>query len=87
VLEIARLYAVQHAIGKGVGSALMSECIRFAEQLKKKTICLAVWEKNEQAIKFYLKWGFEKTGEEDFILGDDVQRDWTMEKNMACAQG
>jgi hypothetical protein len=33
-------------------------------------------------IEFYIKWGFEKFAEQDFILGNDVQRDWLMKKTL-----
>lgn len=79
-IEIARIYAVQHAIGTGVGSALMQRCIELAKAMKKRSIWLGVWEKNERAIAFYRKWGFERFGTHDFVLGNDVQTDWMMRK-------
>jgi ribosomal protein S18 acetylase RimI-like enzyme len=77
-IEIARIYATTSSIGKGVGSALMKECIAIAKEKGKQVIWLGVWEKNQLAIDFYLRWGFEKFGEHDFILGKDVQTDWLM---------
>lgn len=79
-LEIARIYAVKEVIGKGVGSALMSHSLAIAEQKHKRWAWLGVWEKNQRAIGFYKKWGFEKFDEHTFILGYDVQRDWLMKK-------
>jgi diamine N-acetyltransferase len=79
-IEIARIYAVQSMIGKGIGNALMKKCIDIAYETGKRVIWLGVWEKNERAIQFYVRWGFEKFGEHDFVLGDDVQRDWLMKK-------
>ena len=79
-IEIARIYAVQSGIGKGIGSALMKKCIDIAYEMGKRVIWLGVWEKNERAIDFYIRWGFEKFGEHDFVLGNDVQRDWMMKK-------
>ena len=79
-IEIARIYAVQSGIGKGIGSALMKKCIDIAFEMGKRVIWLGVWEKNERAISFYERWGFEKFGEHDFVLGSDVQRDWMMKK-------
>jgi ribosomal protein S18 acetylase RimI-like enzyme len=82
-LEIARLYAVKAMTGKGVGKALMQACIDLAAAKKKRQIWLGVWEANERAIQFYTAWGFEKVGEHDFVLGNDVQRDWIMQKNLS----
>ncbi len=44
-LEIARIYAVQKSIGKGVGSALMQACIDLARQKNAPVIWLGVWER------------------------------------------
>lgn len=79
-LEIARLYAVTSMIGKGVGKALMQACINIAKTRGKEVIWLGVWERNQRAIAFYQKWGFEKFDEWNFLLGKDVQRDWLMKK-------
>lgn len=80
VLEISRLYARTSFIGKGIGKALMDIAIAEAQQLQKKYLWLGVWENNHRAIDFYKKFGFEKFSEHDFILGNDIQRDWVMKK-------
>ena len=81
-LEIARLYAMTNQIGKGVGSQLMQACLQIAKKKNKDWLWLGVWEKNQRAIDFYTKWGFEKFDETDFLLGDDMQRDWLMKKKV-----
>jgi diamine N-acetyltransferase len=81
-IEIARIYAVQSMIGKGIGNALLKKCIETAYEMGKRIIWLGVWEKNDRAISFYNKWGFEKFDEHDFVLGNDVQRDWLMKKTL-----
>lgn len=81
-IEIARIYAMSNQIGKGVGSILMQSCIDIAKQRCKDFLWLGVWEKNQRAIDFYTRWGFEKFDETDFILGDDLQRDWLMKKEI-----
>lgn len=81
-LEIARLYAVKSMIGQGVGKALMQKSIDVAKAKGKEIIWLGVWEKNQRAIAFYTKWGFEKFDEHDFLLGNDLQRDWLMKKHL-----
>jgi ribosomal protein S18 acetylase RimI-like enzyme len=81
-IEIARIYAVQHSLGKGIGSTLMQNCIDMAKELNKEIIWLGVWEHNRRAIDFYTKWGFEKFAEHDFVLGNDVQRDWLMKRSL-----
>ena len=79
-MEIARIYIRQNCIGKGIGKALMSCVISFAQAQQKNAVWLGVWEHNQRAIDFYRSFGFTKFGEHDFLLGDDVQRDWLMVK-------
>ncbi len=81
-IEISRLYARTSFIGKGIGKALMDAAIETAKELQKEYIWLGVWEHNHRAIGFYKKYGFEKFSEHDFILGNDVQRDWVMKKEI-----
>ena len=77
-IEICRLYALTSFIGKGVGKALMLAAITQAKQLHKEILWLGVWKYNQRAARFYTAFGFEKFTEQDFLLGDDVQRDWVM---------
>jgi ribosomal protein S18 acetylase RimI-like enzyme len=81
-MEIARIYAMKRMIGKGIGSKLMQASLDEASKKQKEIVWLGVWEKNQRAIDFYIKWGFEKFDETDFILGDDVQRDWLMKRKL-----
>jgi diamine N-acetyltransferase len=84
-LEIARIYSVRHMIGKGVGKKLMQTCLEIAKQKKKNILWLGVWKENQRAIDFYTSWGFEIFGEHEFVLGDDVQMDWLMKKDINWA--
>ena len=81
-IEIARIYVVKEAIGKGVGGLLLERCIEIANERNEKIIWLGVWEHNPRAIAFYSKWGFEKFGSHPFMLGDDRQTDWYMRKTL-----
>jgi ribosomal protein S18 acetylase RimI-like enzyme len=81
-IEIARIYSIKKMIGKGIGKLLMQKSIDIAKQKQKQIIWLGVWEKNQRAIDFYHKWGFEKFGEQDFLLGTDLQTDLLMKKEL-----
>ncbi len=81
-LEIARLYAMPHMIGKGVGKLLMEKSLEIALEKKKDTVWLGVWKQNEKAINFYKAWGFTIFDECDFVLGNDLQKDWLMKKSL-----
>ena len=83
VLEIERLYAHKHYVGKRVGHLLMQTCIAYARKKNVRTLWLGVWENNTRAISFYQKNGFEKFGQHTFMLGDDSQTDWLMKKELS----
>lgn len=78
--EVRRLYSDAPWIGRGIGAALMSACLRTAVARECDVVWLDVWERNPRAIAFYRKWGFEVVGEADFVLGDDVQHDLLMSR-------
>lgn len=79
-MEIVRLYADQKWIGHGIGSQLMAESVETARQAGCDKVWLDVWDRNERAIAFYRRQGFEICGEQEFVLGDDVQHDWLMSR-------
>lgn len=79
-IEIVRLYAERGYHGRGVGAALMLECLRAAERRGARTIWLGVWEHNRRALAFYRKWGFTEVGSHEFRLGADIQTDVIMVK-------
>ena len=81
-IEISRLYAEQQVIGKGIGKALMLASIDFAREKGKDWIWLGVWEHNHRAIAFYKKMGFEPFDRHIFLLGQDVQYDWWMQRKL-----
>ena len=79
-IEVARIYAVQAAIGKGIGSTLIQKCIDIAREKNHHTIWLGVWEHNHAAQKFYERNGFVKVGNHQFVVGSDVQTDYLMKR-------
>lgn len=79
-VELERLYAHPQALGTGVGAALMERSLAEARAGGFETLWLGVWERNEQAIAFYERWGFVRSGEHVFTLGSDAQTDFIMER-------
>jgi len=77
-LEIERIYVRQQFQGKGYGKELMEFALERARSLKKKYAWLGVWEKNESAIAFYKKIGFQQAGKHTFKMGDEKQSDCIM---------
>ena len=81
-VELARLYALQAWIGRGIGAALMQSCLEEARNNGHDVIWLGVWEYNYRAQKFYARFGFVKCGEHIFQLGNDPQTDWLMQREI-----
>lgn len=79
-LEVERIYIRQAHKRRGFGNVLMQKAMDVAKTHDKRAIWLGVWEKNEQAIAFYEKNGFVKVGEHTFMMGDEAQTDYVMQK-------
>ncbi|MCC9137030.1 GNAT family N-acetyltransferase [Pontibacter silvestris] len=81
-LQISRLYLLQQWTGKGLGDMLMQLSLNIAQQHNHDVVWLTVWEHNTRAYRFYQKYGFREVGELEFILGQDVQRDLYMQREI-----
>jgi ribosomal protein S18 acetylase RimI-like enzyme len=77
-LELHRLYITRGFIRKKVGSIFMEQAIGYAQANGFDILWLGVWEKNERALAFYKKWGFEQFSAHTFMLGNDAQTDLMM---------
>jgi hypothetical protein len=77
-LEIERIYVLEKFQGRRVGQILFQKAVEIAQSHQKDFIWLGVWEKNEKAIQFYLKNGFEVFDKHIFKLGVDLQTDLLM---------
>ena len=81
-VELFRFYIDKEWHGKGIAQPMMNECVNIARSLGGRTICLSVWLENPRAIRFYEKIGFRKEGTQPYILGNDVQTDWVMVRDV-----
>lgn len=82
MLEIERIYIRNKFQGYGLGKYLLTEAMKIAEECAKTRIWLGVWEKNINALGFYKKMGFVKTGAHSFYMGDEEQTDYIMIKTL-----
>ncbi|QCR23521.1 GNAT family N-acetyltransferase [Pontibacter sp. SGAir0037] len=81
-IQISRLYTLAQWTGCGLGDKLMQYCLEKGKQQGHDVIWLTVWEHNERAKRFYRKYNFTEAGELDFVLGEDVQRDLYMQREL-----
>lgn len=81
-LEIHRIYVLQEYHGKKVGQLFIDEILKIVQQKPVEYIWLGVWEENHRAIGFYTKNGFIAFDKHVFTLGDDVQTDLLMKREL-----
>ncbi|HEU4879184.1 MAG TPA: GNAT family N-acetyltransferase [Gemmatimonadaceae bacterium] len=86
-IELFRFYVDKAWHGKGIAQPMMQACEAEARARGGKTICLSVWLENPRAIRFYEKTGFHTAGTQPYILGDDLQTDWVMVKDITTNIG
>jgi ribosomal protein S18 acetylase RimI-like enzyme len=65
-----------------IGQKLFEKAIEIAHEHHYRFIWLGVWEKNEKAIGFYIRNGFTVFDRHLFTLGDDVQTDLMMRRDL-----
>ncbi len=81
--EVNRFYVDPALHGRGIAAAMMSRLMDESRAIGARWIWLAVWSENPRAIAFYRKVGFEKIGEQVFVLGSDRQTDWVLGLDLA----
>lgn len=80
--KIHKIYILPRAQGKGVGKLLMLEIAERAQQQKNTVLSLNV-NRDNKAMHFYQKIGFQKVGEENISIGNGyMMEDAIMEKNL-----
>ena len=80
--KLHKIYILPQAQGKGVGKALVKAVENSAKANGNNKLALNVNRYNE-AVNFYLKLGFEKTGEEDINIGNGyLMEDFIMVKQL-----
>jgi diamine N-acetyltransferase len=81
-VELQRIYVASEWHGRGVAQEIMRETLAVAAGAHCDALWLGVWEHNHKAIAFYRKQGFRTVGEHEFMLGQEVQRDLVLFKQV-----
>ncbi|KAJ9603338.1 hypothetical protein H2200_012116 [Cladophialophora chaetospira] len=82
LIELQRLYVHPHHHGLGAGTLLARELESIARQQGFKYMWLGVWEENLKAQRVYEKLGYRRVGDHNFVMGDEVQTDWLLVKEL-----
>lgn len=73
--EIRRLYVLSEAQNRGVGTRLMKSSLAHPRLRDAPSIYLDVWERNDGAIRFYRRYGFEIVGSREFATASGAAAD------------
>ncbi|GLH66757.1 GNAT family N-acetyltransferase [Geothrix edaphica] len=81
-VELQRIYVLRAAQGGGRGAALMAEAVEMARAWGADVLWLGVWENNLKALAFYARTGFREVGDHVFQIGDQVDRDLILARDL-----
>jgi diamine N-acetyltransferase len=82
VFEIVRFYVDGAFQGRGVGAALMQQCVDETRRRGADTVWLQVWKEAPWAIGFYERMGFTVVGSAKFYFGEQIGDDHVMAKSV-----
>lgn len=66
--KLERLYLLKEFYDLKLGHHLLEKAIELSKAAGERGMWLDVWKKNERAIRFYEKQGFQPVGESHFVL-------------------
>lgn len=69
-IELKRLYVLARYQGGGHGARLMAQFLAWLDTPQRRTLWVGVWSENYGAQRFYARYGCEKMGTYDFVVGD-----------------
>lgn len=81
-MELERIYVLHDFQGNRIGEQLLAFTLKTAQEYQLDYVWLGVWEKNLKAITFYQRNGFEIIGSHPFQMGDDMQTDYLMKREL-----
>ncbi len=81
-ISISRVYVRKLYQGKQIGSVLLDQAIAIAKKEDYKTIWLGVWNQNYNALQLYERFGFERFGIYQFVMGSALSDDYLMMKKI-----
>lgn len=80
--EVGKLYVLHRFVGKGVGYKLLTTSEEMIKQKGFDKVNIEVYIKNERAITFYERQGYQKIGKIDFPIEENTYVNWVMTKKL-----
>lgn len=81
-LEIRRIYLLHRFHHKGLASALMVAATARARERGCRRLLLGVYSRNDAALAFYARMGFERIGERRFRVGENEYFDYVLGRTL-----
>lgn len=81
-IELKRIYVLARFYGTGLGKQLLETAMTEARSMAKTRMLLGVYNKNERAIAFYRKHGFEEIGTRQFQVGTGLYDDVILSRSL-----
>jgi len=81
-VELQRIYVLRAVQARGLGAALMRTALDQALAWGADALWLGVWEHNAKALAFYARHGFREAGDHAFRIGQQVDRDLILAKEL-----
>ena len=86
-LLLKRLYVDASWRGLGLAGRLLEEVLEECRKREVSRLRLTVYEKNERAIAFYKRSGFNVSGAATFNVGNEVQQDLELTMSVPLTRG
>ncbi|MBB4631795.1 GNAT family N-acetyltransferase [Sphingosinicella soli] len=78
--ELRQLYILKAWHGRGIAQTMMDWALDWANAGNWQDMYLSVWAENHRAQTVYAKYGFEKVGEFDFMVGAHADHEFLYRK-------
>ncbi len=82
-MELQRIYVLEKYKRRGLGKTLIEHSIALGRELGCSYIWLSVWKKNPSAVSFYEKMGFHQAGTRIFKMGEELQSDYLLRREIS----
>jgi ribosomal protein S18 acetylase RimI-like enzyme len=83
--ELKRLYLLSSAQGGGIGARMFERALEWLEREGPRAVWISVWSENYGAQRLYARYGFQKVGEYDFIVGEQRDHEFIFHRKAGAA--
>ncbi|MGH8081919.1 MAG: GNAT family N-acetyltransferase [Lysobacter sp.] len=80
--EIKDLFVLREMQNGGWGGRLFETALRWLERDGPRTLWIGVWSENYGGLRFYQRYGFEKAGEYQFVVGNARDREFILRRGL-----